>query len=160
MAKVYLETSFISACVTTRNDVGSVYRRQTSIEWWNTQRQLHNLFLSDEVVLELSSPIYPRREEALEWVNGVQIIPATESAIRIGDLLVKERVMPAPLRGDAMHVAIAVASGMDYMLSWNVKHLANPNKLRHLSVICMGVGLVPPRIVTPELLWDESNETT
>lgn len=159
MARVYLETSFISACVTTRDDPASIYRRQTSLEWWNTQRQLHTLFVSDEVVLERSSPAYPRREESLNWIDEVEVPPATDAAVRIAELRVKSQVMPGPLRGDSMHVAIAVEAGMDYILSWNVKHLANPTKVRHLGVTCLGVGLIPPRIIAPELLWEKPDET-
>lgn len=40
------------------------------------------------------------------------------------------------------------------MLTWNVRHLANPNKLKHLREICRRVGLIPPKIVTPDLLWE------
>src|SRR5205085_6318242 len=52
MARVYLETSFISACVTNRTDVASLYRKQVSNEWWETQRSRHELFVSAEVTEE------------------------------------------------------------------------------------------------------------
>lgn len=61
--------------------------------------------------------------------------------------------MPGPsLSGDAIHVAIATVHRMDFILSWNVKHLANPNKRTHFSVICMRTGFLPPTIVTPDML--------
>lgn len=72
-------------------------------------------------------------------------------------LLVSEKVMPAPVAGDALHVAVATVYSADFLVSWNVRHLANPNKLDHLATICLRVGLMPPRIVTPELLWDEDD---
>ena len=46
MARVYLETSFVSACVTSRKDLASRYRRETSLEWWRVQSRRHALFLS------------------------------------------------------------------------------------------------------------------
>jgi len=51
MARVYLETSFFSACVSTRTSAKSVARRETSIEWWQTQAVRHELYVSDEVVV-------------------------------------------------------------------------------------------------------------
>lgn len=63
--------------------------------------------------------------------------------------------MPGPLKGDAVHVAVAAAHGVEYMLSWNVRHLANPNKLEHMANVAMRAGLLAPRIVTPEFLWEE-----
>ena len=39
-------------------------------------------------------------------------------------------------------------------LTWNVRHLANPNKLEDLRTICLRVGMLPPQILTPDLLWE------
>ena len=59
-----------------------------------------------------------------------------------------------------MHVAAATIHRADYLLSWNVRHLANPNKVRHLTTICIRLGLLPPQIVTPDLLWEDADEHT
>jgi hypothetical protein len=154
VATVYLETSFVSACVSDRSDAKSVYRRETSIEWWGSQRDRHDLFVSAEVIRELSDPAFPKSPAALEWIADVPLTALTDEVRGLANLLVNERVMPSPPTGDALHVAAATVFGLDYILSWNVRHLANPNKLRHLQVICLRVGLVPPQIVTPDLLWE------
>jgi len=65
MARVYLETSFFSACVSDRTDPKSVVRRDESRRWWVQQRGLHEPFVSAEVMRELSVATYPHREEAL-----------------------------------------------------------------------------------------------
>ena len=59
MATVYLETSFVSACVTNRSDPASIYRRELSVEWWTAQAKRHELFISAEVLAELSQPGFP-----------------------------------------------------------------------------------------------------
>jgi hypothetical protein len=151
---VYLETSFVSACVSDRTDAKSVYRREASLEWWAQQRDRHALYISAEVIRELSDPTYPRRVAALEWLGAVPLLAITEEVRGLAILLVRERVMPSPPTGDALHVAVASVFAMDYMLSWNVRHLANPNKLQHLRAICLRAGLTPPQILTPDLLWD------
>jgi hypothetical protein len=154
MARVYLETSFVSACVTERQDAASVYRRQVSTEWWGTQRDKHAHFLAEEVLAELSSPAFRHRDAALELVRGVRVLPITEDVRGLAHILVREKVMPGPVAGDAVHVAVATVHAMDYVLTWNVRHLANANKLEHLRIVCRRVGCVPPEIVTPDLLWD------
>jgi hypothetical protein len=154
VAQVYLETSLISACVSDRTDPKSIYRRDASVEWWDTQRQKHDLFVSAEVIRELSDAAYPRRDQALQWIANVPLLAITEEVEGLAQLLVNQRVMPSPPTGDALHVAVATVFGMDFMLSWNVRHLANPNKLQHLRVICLRAGLTPPQIVTPDLLWE------
>jgi hypothetical protein len=156
---VYLETSFISACVTTRTDVRSLYRRDVSREWWNTQASRHQLFVSAEVIDELSDPAYPMTREAVEWVRDVPLLDVDDEVRGLANIFVRERVMPLPVAGDAIHVAVACVHEVDFVLSWNVRHLANPNKSEHLRVVCIRAGYLPPRIVTPELLWESTDGT-
>lgn len=147
MAQVYLETSFISACVTNRTDPASVYPRQISQEWWNTPARLHALFTSAEGIAELSHPQSPLSRQAFDWVRNVPLLPIGEEVRGLASILVREKVMPGPVAGDAVHLAVASVHGMDYMLTWNVRHLANPNNLEHLRVVCLRAGIIPPGIV-------------
>jgi hypothetical protein len=158
VARVYLETSFVSACVTTRQDLASRYRLEESLAWWRTQSRQHELLVSAEVIRELSSPAYPTRDRALEFVAGIPLLAMDEEVQGLARILIREKVMPAPVAGDAIHVAVACWHEVDYLLSWNVKHLANPRKIGHLGTICLRLGLVPPRILTPDLLWQEEDE--
>ncbi len=153
MARVYLDTSFVSACVTTRDDAKSVVRRETSLEWMSTQSRLHELFASAEVANELNNPTYPRREAALSLLDRAAFLPLNQEVIGVATIFVDQMLMPAPIKGDAVHVAACAVHGVEYLLSWNVRHLANPNKITHLRTICARLGLVPPTIVTPDLLW-------
>lgn len=66
--------------------------------------------------------------------------------------------MPSPVAGDALHIPVATVHGVELVLSWNVRHLANPNKLAHLRTVCGRAGLVAPQIVTPDLLWETDDE--
>jgi hypothetical protein len=157
MARVYLETSLISACVTTRKDPASIYRRDASREWWSTQASRHALFVSAEVLEELSQPTYPCSKAALAWIQDVPLLEIDEEVLGLASILVQERVMPAPVAGDAIHVAASCVHQMDYLLSWNVRHLANPNKVEHLRTICIRCRLLPPRIITPDSLWEDSD---
>jgi len=155
MARVYLETSFVSACVTDRKDAGSVYRREKSLEWWAFESQRHEICSSGEVVLELSDPRYRRRDEAIQFIHGIPLLPVNQQVLDLAGVFIKERVMPGPLKGDAVHVAISVIAGIEYVLSWNVQHLANPNKVLHLERMCAREGFASPLIVTPEQFWED-----
>lgn len=156
----YLETSFVSACVTDRRDPGSLYRQSISLEWWHTQRHQHYLYGSDEVVAELSDQRYARRQEALDHIEDLESLVVSEEVIGLARILVEHKVMPGPLQGDAVHIAVATLYAMDFVLSWNVRHLANPNKTQHLNTICLRLGLIPPPIITPEFLWEDNHETS
>jgi hypothetical protein len=111
------------------------------------------------VIEELSVPTYPNRQSALSFTAGIPMLSINEEVLSLGEILIDQRVMPGPLKGDAIHVAVAAYHGMDFLLSWNVKHLANPNKRMHLAHVLMKAGKATPAIVTPEVLWeDDDNE--
>ena len=154
MPTVYLDASFVSACVTNRTDAKSVARRETSREWWETQRSVHELFLSQEGIEELSNPSFPQRDEAISLISGLPLLDINAEVRGVAEVLVGEYLMPAPAVGDAIHVAVCAVYGVQYLLSWNVRHLANPNKTKHLQAICRRLGLVPPQIITPDILWE------
>lgn len=73
----------------------------------------------------------------------------------IAELYVRHKVMPAPASGDASHLAIASLNEVNYLLTRNLRHLANPNKVGHITVINRRLGLLTPIIVSPEALWSE-----
>ncbi len=154
MAKEYLETSFVSACVTNRTSLRSVYERESSLLWWDREADRHDLFASDEVLNELSRPEYPRRDAALRFIQGVPVVPTTESMIEFAEVLIERMVMPKPIGGDALHVATAVVAGMGFVVTWNVRHLANPNKVLHLHAVCVEHGYICPRILRPDDMTD------
>jgi len=158
VAKVYVETSFFSACVSRRTDPKTAGWRVTSNEWWATEAKRHELFISGEVIRELSVPTFPNVSTALEMVKGLSLLDLVGEVEDLADLLVIQRVMPGPATsGDALHVAAATIYGMDYILTWNVKHLANPNKRTHFGIICMRLGLAAPMLITPDLLQETEN---
>ncbi|MBI4579969.1 MAG: hypothetical protein HY718_09725 [Planctomycetes bacterium] len=74
MASVYLETSFFSACVSKRTSAKSVAWRETSNEWWSTQAAKHELYVSDEVIEELSDPEFTEGPSALEMLRGLYLL--------------------------------------------------------------------------------------
>jgi hypothetical protein len=119
-ARVYLETSFFSECATIRTGAIDLGRRATSLGWWQTQAKSFDLFISNEVIRELSDPDFPNavRAPALAMLSGLNALPLTAEVISLADLLVKERVMPAPsIEGDAIHLAVAAVHRIDYLLT-------------------------------------------
>lgn len=96
VTSVYLETSFFSQCATIRKNAVDVARRQTSLDWWKTNSKAFDLYVSPEVVRELSSPTFPSevRNAALKMVRGLKTVAFTEEVAATAELLVGERVMP------------------------------------------------------------------
>jgi hypothetical protein len=159
---VYLETSFFSECVTIRTGRIDLGRRETSLNWWNNQAKAFDLCISPEVVRELSSPDFPAsvRDPALQMVAGLEVLAFTEEVAAVAELLVRERVMPHPaIEGDALHIAFSMVHRIEYLMTWNQKHLANPRKRTHLTVISARLNMIAPQIVTPDLMiLEDGNE--
>jgi predicted nucleic acid-binding protein len=151
---VYLETSFFSACVWDRKGPKSVYKRLQSRQWWTHQRSKFELFVSAEVVRELSAPGFRHREEAIALVREAELVAIDDEVRGLAKVLVKEKVMPGPAAsGDAIHVAAATVHRLDFLVTWNQRHIANRNKIVHLREVCRRVGCVPPELTTPDALW-------
>src|SRR5256885_8961221 len=124
MPSVYLETSFVSACVTTRKDAASVYRRRTIVEWWNSFGTAYQLFVSQEVLEELGHAKFRGRKQAMDLLSGIPELDIDAEVRNVAAVFVSEKVMPGPVAGDAIHVATAAVHEVEYILSWNVRHLA------------------------------------
>jgi hypothetical protein len=158
MARVYLETSFVSACVSYRTDVASAYQREASLAWWQSAQGRHEVLLSDAVVNELSDGRYLHREAAFAFVDGVPVLSLTPKMMALAEVLVVRRVMPRPIGGDALHVAVATVAGVEYLVTWNVRHLANPKKAQQVNAVCLEFGLVAPRILRPDDMMEIEDE--
>ncbi len=67
-------------------------------------------------------------------------------------------VVPPKKLYDALHVAACVFHGVDYLVSWNYKHLANVNRESRINAVNLSNGYNKPiRIITPlELMSDET----
>jgi hypothetical protein len=88
-------------------------------------------------------------------VQPLKRLVIDDEVLAVAKRYVQENLVPEILGGDAMHLAAATVHEMDFLLTWNIRHLANPNKANHLTVINRRLGLITPQIVTPEMLWME-----
>jgi hypothetical protein len=84
----------------------------------------------------------------------LQITPEVEP---LAAQLLAAGALPAKARVDTLHVAVATVNGMEYLLTWNCRHLANAALWRKIEQTCSAVGYEPPTICAPyELMGVES----
>ncbi len=79
--------------------------------------------------------------------------------MEIATIYIDRLVMPRGGAGDALHLALASFYSLDVLLTWNCKHLANPNKFGHIHQVNDELGLSTPLLTTPlnYLSEDESD---
>jgi hypothetical protein len=153
--RVYLETTIPSAYVSTRTDPSSVHRRELTRAWWVDQGPRYDVWISEALILELAQGDWPGKAAALELVEPLRRVPLTDEVVNVARRYARERLVPGDLQGDALHLATACVYEFDFLLTWNIRHWANPNKMAHLTVINRRLGLLTPQVVTPETLWLE-----
>jgi predicted nucleic acid-binding protein len=145
----YIETTIPNFYYDLRSSEAVTTRRTWTREWWDSARHSFDLVTGQEVLLELSagtSPLVPLR---LGLLNDLPVLPITGAVNETVQTYIKHRLMPGRRSGDAIHVALASHHGCDLILTWNCRHLANPNKFAHLGHLNRLLGLRVPEIVTP-----------
>jgi hypothetical protein len=113
----------------------------------------YDLFISNVVLLELGMGEWEGKRGALQLIQDLNKVEVTEEVESVAGKYVSEKLVPGEEGADSVHLALACVHGMDFLLTWNIRHLANPNKREHLNVINRRLGVKTPEIVTPEGLW-------
>lgn len=90
-----------------------------------------------------------RRQRGLAALEGIALLDLTDDVTELAGQLVGRGGLPVESRVDAFHVSIATVHGMDYLLSWNCKHIANAGLRGKIETICRSAGFEPPVICTP-----------
>jgi predicted nucleic acid-binding protein len=154
--KIYLETSVISYLTShPSRDLIVAANQQLTREWWQVRRQDFDLFISQLVIQEASSGDEDAAQRRLQAVVDIPLLELSEEAIAFAEKLVEEGPMPRKAVEDALHIAVATLNGMDYLLTWNFKHIANATMRYKIERMCRLAGYEPPIICTPQELSEE-----
>jgi hypothetical protein len=141
--RVYIETSVLSYLTNWRSrDLVQAAHQEVTSEWW-AGRERFELFVSDAVLAEAGRGDPAAAQSRLAAAEG---LPALAAA------LLRAAAMPAKAAVDAAHVAIATVHGMNFLLTWNCKHIANAVMRESIEAVCRRAGFRPPIICTPEEL--------
>ncbi len=155
--KVYIETSVISYLTArpSKTILGAAHQ-QITLAWWETRSQ-YDLVISESVLRECGAGDPDAAKKRLTVLNDVPLILITEQALDLANSLVAKGIIPAKAAEDALHIAIATVNGVDYLLTWNCRHIANPEIQRGIAAHLEDIGLSLPFICTPEELLGEEN---
>jgi hypothetical protein len=153
---VYLETTIISNLTADPSrDIVIAGHQQVTHDWWNTRRQKFDLLVSQLVVSEIRSGDPVMAAKRLDLIKGLKALSLTETALDVAQALVSQGPLPKKAAEDALHIALASVYGMDYLLSWNCKHISNLFIQKDLAKILARFGFRLPTIGSPEALMGE-----
>jgi len=153
METVYLETTIISYLASEPSrDLIVAGHQQITQDWWMQRRALFACSISQEVVDEISRGDSAQVIRRLALARTLPLLTASGEAERLTLLLLRSGALPAIATSDAAHLAIATTAGMDYLLTWNCRHIANGQILKKVAAVCEQAGFRLPAVCTPEEL--------
>lgn len=152
---VYIETTIPSYYWDERTEIAKEVARTK--EWWDQERNQYECFVSEIVIEELKSGNYPYKSQCLAMMEGLPLVAVTPDVAELAVVYQKRGVMPQNPAADSVHLALATYYRLDCLLTWNCRHLANTNKIRHLESLNQSMGWGVPTLTTPFLLqvWEK-----
>lgn len=150
---VYLETTIISYLTAwLSRDLIRAAHQQITQEWWQRRRNDFELFVSEFVINESSAGDKDAAEKRLEALEGISLLDVNLEVEDLAKKLIEEKALPAKAVTDALHIAVASVHNIDYLLSWNCRHIANAELQSAIQKVCEENGKKCPKICTPEEL--------
>ncbi len=133
MLKLYLETSVISY-LTARpsRDLILAAHQQITRDWWDFKRQSFQIFVSQLVIQEAGAGDFEAAQKRLQVLENIPLLDLTPEVLALAKALLDDGILPTRAKEDALHLAVAAVHKMDFLLTWNCRHIANPDILRRI----------------------------
>lgn len=112
------------------------------------------MFVSAFVLEEVSAGDAGAAKLRIQALDGIPEIEITEEVGTIAERLLSQASLPSKAKVDALHIATATIGGMDYLLTWNCTHIANPALRMKIESVIRSFGYEPPVICTPQELLE------
>ena len=156
---VYLETTVVSYLTARRSrDLVVAAHQEITREWWRDAVGQYHLVASGLVVSEAGSGDPDAARERLKILNPVALLDVTGDAENLAGSLIDAGAVPPQAAEDALHIALAATNGVDFLVTWNFRHIANATMRAHIERVCRESGFEPPVICTPTELLEADLE--
>ena len=156
---VYIETSVVSYLTARPTaDLLAAAWQKVTLDWWETQRNRFDLYTSEVTVREAGRGDREAGARRLAVLADISLLPITEAVGPLADALVRGGAFPDKAMNDALHVAVAAVHGVDYLLTWNYRHLDNAETKPAIRDTCSRHGHAGPEICTPRELMGGSDD--
>jgi len=153
MQTVYLETTIPSYYTGRRpRDLVLSARQQLTMEWWDEHRFKYELFASQIVLDETRRGDAEAASKREEFLHGIPLLDISERVIEVAEDILASGIIPPKVADDAYHIACAGVHQIDFLLTWNCSHIANPHNRRRIRERLARHGIEIPVICTPEEL--------
>jgi predicted nucleic acid-binding protein len=160
MDTIYVETTVVGNLAgRIHSDPIIAARQDVTRRWWVTATSRYRLLISQLVVDECAGGDPTAAQERLDEIRLLPLLNITDEARDLADELMSANAVPASEPRDALHIAVAAVHGVQYLVTWNFKHIANAARRERIESVCRDTGFEPPIICTPEELTGDADDT-
>ena len=151
--RVYLETTIVSYLMARPSrDLILAAHQAVTRQWWEERREDFDVYVSQLVLDEAGRGDAGAAGRRVDLLQGVPRLQVSNEAIAMAKALVAAHALPRQGAEDALHIAVATVHGMDYLLTWNCKHIANAELVPAIRGTIERHGYDAPTICTPDEL--------
>ena len=147
--RIYIDTSIPSSYYTLRTDEDALAKQRVTRHWWGIYADQFSLTSSIAVIAELTRGRSDATQARRALIESIELLPITDRTLQIAQVYINRLAMPQDPHGDALHIAIASFHNVDAILTWNLAHIANPNKIHLIQQVNRALGLSTPNLTTP-----------
>ena len=159
MVTLYVETSIISYLrQKPSSQVITAARQLITHQWWDSERASYELVVSQYVIDEVSAGDPALAADRLLALEGIPLLPNAQEIPQIAKAIMSLGVLPSKAGVDALHIAAVAHHRIQYLLTWNCRHIANAKILPRIHGMLMDLGIPIPIICTPEELLGDDPE--
>ncbi|MBM4127214.1 MAG: type II toxin-antitoxin system VapC family toxin [Nitrospira sp.] len=150
---VYVETSVISYyAARPSRDIVTAARQAITQEWWNEARQYYEIYISVLVAEEANAGDAVAAQKRSDALSGLPLLEMNDAAESLARQLIDGGLIPKTSAEDALHIALATVHGMDFLLTWNFRHINNAEAKARIGAAIEAFGYECPIICSPEEL--------
>ena len=159
MESVYVETSIVSYLRQKPSTQLVLAARQLlTHQWWNDERTNYQLLVSQLVIDEASAGDPALATERLQLLAGIPLLSLDPAIADIADEIMSRAILPEKARTDALHIATVAHHRIQYLVTWNCRHIANARMLPRIHDVLNDLLIPVPVICTPEEMVGNDSE--
>ena len=150
MAKVYIETSIVSYLTARPSSslIAAAWQKET-VDWWETQKDRFDLYISEVVVEEAGRGDESAASRRLRALEHIEVLQIERKSVDLAKALIEQGALPRKALDDAFHLAVAAVNGIDFLLTWNCRHIDNAEMKPKIRRVIESQGYQCPEIATP-----------
>ena len=153
LASVYIETTIPSYLTSWPSEnLLRASHQKTTKDWWAKRRGDFSLYISQFVHDEAARGDASAASDRLNALSGIPFLPITEITESLTLALLDELQLPPKAALDAAHISISATNGVDFLLTWNCRHINNAELIPRIEATCRRFDVACPVICTPEEL--------